>query len=315
MEQSSDNLKDVYKEINTVDGEFAVTMEGGSSCEFAETSIHNYCHYGSNSEKGKCHNYFEMASSGVIRLLINLKEKCNLEYDKLAEYAILFLSYKLNQNEKNKLTDLNEFYTSYIETNEYYNNNIKVNDLTYKEIINRKKDLMNIKEISKFNDPFGILLLLYYVINSSNWNCEKWSQKANEFVKNFETLNNDSNNIKDNPFSQILSTLSDDYNNLKNIYRDKKSCNFQPLPELTSQTSPVDSSVKVSGQTLGKIPEGTSSSLSILNTVIPGLSTFAIPVFLGVAYKYSLFGIDKLFQRQYIKKKLKKVKKEMEINI
>ncbi|SCL89167.1 Plasmodium variant antigen protein Cir/Yir/Bir, putative [Plasmodium chabaudi chabaudi] len=36
---------------------------------------------------------------------------------------------------------------------------------------------------------------------------------------------------------------------------------------------------------------------SILNTLISGLSIFSvIPAFLGIAYKYSLFGIDKLFQ-------------------
>ncbi|SCL86997.1 Plasmodium variant antigen protein Cir/Yir/Bir, putative [Plasmodium chabaudi chabaudi] len=299
MAESSCSIEDVYKEFNNIDSEFGVKMQGESSSEFAEQSIHDYCHYGNSPGKGNCHNdYLKMASSGVIRLLTNLK-KCNLEYDKLAEYAILFLSYKLNQKKTDKLTDLNDFYNKYIETNKCYNNNIKVNDLTYKDIINKKINLLNIKEISKFNDPFGILLLLYLVINSKNWNCEQWSQKANEFVKNFETLNKDSNNIKDNPFSQILSTLSDDYNNLKNIYQDKKSCKFQPLPELTSQTSPVDNS--------GKVSEATPSSSLILNTVIPVLSTFfVISLFLGVAYKYSLFGFGKRSQKRYLRENIKK---------
>ncbi|SCL93305.1 Plasmodium variant antigen protein Cir/Yir/Bir, putative, partial [Plasmodium chabaudi adami] len=59
-----------------------------------------------------------------------------------------------------------------------------------------------------------------------------------------------------------------------------------------------------------------NTSSSILNTLISGLSIFSvIPAFLGIAYKYSLFGIDRLFQRHYIRNKLKKIKKKMELNI
>ncbi|VEV54547.1 CIR protein PIR protein [Plasmodium vinckei vinckei] len=315
MTQSSDNLKDLYKEIFRINDYFYEGEQGLLLVDDKDGSLHEYCHYGRISGNGKCNSYFEMASSGVIHLLKSL-EKYGLENDKLAEYAILWLSYKLDQKQKDKLTDLNKFYTDHIETNEYYNNKINGNDsLSYKEIINRNNDLMNINEISKFNDPFGILLLLYYAIDLKNWNCTKYSNDANEFVKKFEELNKDSNNKENSSFSQILSTLSNDYENIKKIYNDKKSCKISPLPQIEPIKNFVEISGKDSGQTLGQTPEGTLSSSSILNTVIPSLSTFAIPVFLGVAYKYSLFGIDKLFQRQYIRNKLKKIKKKMELNI
>ncbi|EUD69631.1 hypothetical protein YYG_05147 [Plasmodium vinckei petteri] len=265
-----------------------------------------------------------MASSGVIHLLQTLKDKKGLEYDKLAEYAILWLSYKLSIKSNNNGINLNDFYTNYIETNNYYNNKIKGNDsMTYKDIIDRNKYLMNIKEISKFNDPFSTLCYLYISIDDENPNCPKYLSYAKKFANKFEELNNDSKNIEDSSYTKLLSTLSNDYDNLKN-----KCPSFQSLPEIkTSQRSAqnivvapaqisVDKSGKGSEQTLGQTPEVTSSSSSISNTLISALSTFSvIPVFFGFAYKYSLFGIDKIFQRQYIRKKLKKIKKSMKINI
>ncbi|CAD2097654.1 CIR protein PIR protein [Plasmodium vinckei brucechwatti] len=278
------SIEKVYGDINTIDGYF-YEMKDGS--EFTHGSIRNYCPYRESNPKGlgTCMNYFQMARSGVIHLLENL-EKYNLEYEKLAEYAILFLSYKLKQHSqhKYKCANLNNFYTDHIEKNNDYNKKIKDNgSSTYKEIIDKKKDLMNTNEISKFNGPFSILVLLYNEIKKNKSNCEKCSKKANEFVQSFEKLNDDSNINGNASYRKLLFTLSDDYNNLKN-----KCTDFPPLPKI-------------------KTP---------LTKLIPVLSTIpVIPVFLGIAYKYSLFGIDKLFQRQYIRKKLKKVKKELKLNI
>ncbi|VEV57122.1 CIR protein PIR protein [Plasmodium vinckei vinckei] len=317
MAQSNHTIKDVYNDIFTINDYFYET-ENGQLIDNTNSNdlIHKYCHYDNHSGNGKCNDYFQRVSSAIIHLLEMLKDKLDSKYDKLAEYAILWLSYKLNEKPKDKLTDLNKFYTQYIEKNNDYNKNINGDDnMTYKNIIDKKKYLMNIKEISKFNDPFGMLLSLYYLINNKKLNCTNYLEKANEFADQFKNLNKDSNNTKDSPFIQILSTLSNDYENIKNIYHEKKSCEFPSLSKIEPKEIPVKNSEKGSGQSLGVTFEVTSSSSSILNTIIPGLSTFAIPVFLGVAYKYSLFGIDKLFQRQYIRNKLKKTKKKMELNI
>ncbi|SCL87443.1 Plasmodium variant antigen protein Cir/Yir/Bir, putative [Plasmodium chabaudi adami] len=111
--------------------------------------------------------------------------------------------------------------------------------------------------------------------------------------------------IENSSYNKLLSTLSNDYNNLKKIYGNKCT-NFKSLPELTPQKIPVGNSAKGGEQMLGKTYEATSSSSSILNTVIPVLSTFAIPVFLGVAYKYSLFGFGKRSQKRYLRENIKK---------
>ncbi|CAD2085884.1 CIR protein PIR protein [Plasmodium vinckei brucechwatti] len=279
MKQSPYSIKDVYKEINTIDGYFGEKKQGHGSVEHANGEINRYCPYIDTFNRGFCMNYLRMASSGVINLLDNLK-KYNLEYDKLAEYAILFLSYKLKQHSDHKYNsaNLNTFYTNHIEKNEYYNNmKIKDNGPTYKEIIEKKKDLMNmnINEISKFNEAFSILVLLYNEIKKNKTSCEKCSEKANDFSKNFENLNEDSNINGNTSYRNLLSTLSNDYDNFKSYYAEK--CNgCKDIPTLPKVKTPP-------------------------SKLIPVLSTFpVIPVFLGIAYK-TIF-----------KKKIKKDKEENE---
>ncbi|CAD2102144.1 CIR protein PIR protein [Plasmodium vinckei petteri] len=283
MEKPSYNIEDVYKEINTIDDYFREENRGEVIIEITDNTIHKYCHYRNNSGQGKCNDYLEKASSGVIHLLKNLKERYNLEYDKLSEYAILWLRYRLNQKAPYYDTQLDEFYTKHIVKNKCYNNKIKDSGSpTYKELIDKKKDLMNIQEMTKFSYPFKLLLLLYDTNKNNSGDCYHLDN-AKIFAKEFEKLSNDSNNKEGSSYNKLLYRLSDDYNNLKN-----KCTNFPPLPKI-------------------KTP---------LTTVIPVLSTFSvIPAFLGIAYKYSLFGVDKLFQRQYIRKKLKKITKKMKLNI
>ncbi|CAD2109159.1 PIR protein CIR protein [Plasmodium vinckei petteri] len=320
MAQSRHHLKNAYYDIFTISNYFFENNNGQLIVPNKYKSVRNYCHYGNTS--GKCHGYFELASSGVIHLLKTLRDKHHLEYDKLAEYAILWLNYKLNKKKNNKLTNLNHFYTNYIEKNEYYNKKINGNDgPTYKDIINKKKDLMDIKELSEFSYPFSILFYLNYVFHDESLLCTYYSGLAKDFVDQFKEFNNDSKNIEGSPYNKLLSTLSNDYKNLKNIYS-KKSCNLASLPELTPQKCPVDNSVKGSGQNslessleksvngstqisvekpvdnsveisgkdseqiIGQTLEVTSSSSSISTTLIPALSIFSIiPVFLGISYK------------------------------
>ncbi|CAD2096477.1 CIR protein PIR protein [Plasmodium vinckei brucechwatti] len=287
MGQSYSNIKDLYSVFNKIDGEFG---ENKDKSEFANGPIKKYCPKRNDSQTRTCVSYLQMARSGVINLLENL-EKYNLEYDKLAEYAILFLSYKLKQHSQYSGTKLNDFYTKYIvNNNDDYSKNIKFNGLTCKDIIDKKKNLMNTNEISKFNGPFSILVLLYNEIKKNNWDCTKYSEKANEFVQNFKELNEDSNINGNTSYNKLLSTLSNDYDNFKSYYAEKCS-DCKDIPTLPKVKTPP-------------------------SKLVPALSTFSvIPVFLGIAYKYSLFGVDKLFQRQYIRKKLKKVKKKLKLNI
>ncbi|CAD2110876.1 PIR protein CIR protein [Plasmodium vinckei petteri] len=272
MEKPSYNIEAVYKDINTINGYFDV--RDGGNVVHSKGPIHKYCPYYNTLGENYCFYYHQMATSGVINLVENLM-KYDLDYDKLAEYAILFLSYKLNENPEYSVRKLNDIYTKNIEKNEYYNNKIKVNGLTCKEIINRKKNLMNmnINEISKFNEAFSILCKLYNGIINNKLDCTKYPSYPENFANKFKELNDDSNINGNNSYSKLLSTLSDDYNHLKNKYGNDKSCNFLPIPKVKTPPSKL----------------------------IPVLSTFSvIPVFLGIAYK------------TIYKEKIKKSKEEIE---
>ncbi|EUD69574.1 hypothetical protein YYG_05212, partial [Plasmodium vinckei petteri] len=202
-----------YYDIYTINRYFFENDKGKLIVQRKYGPTHDYCHYENTS--GKCRDYFELASSGVIHLLKTLRDKYSLEYDKLAEYAILWLSYKLNMQKKRNFDKLNDFYTSYIVNNKCYDDKIKGNeDLTYKEIIDKKKDMMNmnIKEISKFNIPFYILFYLNYVFHDEYLPCKVYSGYAKRFANDFEKLSKDSKNIEESLYNKILSTLSDDYN-------------------------------------------------------------------------------------------------------
>ncbi|CAD2097951.1 CIR protein PIR protein [Plasmodium vinckei petteri] len=260
MAQRSYNIKDLYKEINTFADYFWDRVEGGGTLGFTDGSIRNYCPHDRRSDGiGTCYYYHEKATSGVINLVEKLI-KYGLDYDKLAEYAILFLSYKLYQYQEYSRRKLNDIYTNHIEKNEYYNK-IKINGMTCKDIINRKKDLMNmnINEISKFNGLFSILCKLYTECDKkkSYTNC---SNDAHDFAKNFENLNQDSNINGNTSYRKLLSTLSNDYDNFKINFAEKcNGCSDLPtLPEVKTPSSKL----------------------------IPALSTCSvIPVFLGIAYK------------------------------
>ncbi|CAD2109158.1 PIR protein CIR protein [Plasmodium vinckei] len=304
------NIKDVYTAISTINNYFRETEEYGSIVQRENKIIHTYCHYGNTSGNGNCSDYYQRVSSGVIHLLKKLKGMPGLKCDKLAEYAILWLSYKIIMKPRNNGVNLNHFYTNYIVKNNDYNNKIKSDDsLTYKAIIDTKNDLMNIKKISEFSYPFSILFVLYNRIKGNSLDCKKYLNYPQIFANKFEELSKDSNNIEGSSYNKMLSTLSDDYNNLKKIYGNKNSCNFPPLPEIEPKKNiaqnivgdRVEDSGKGSEQILGHTSEVTSSSSSISTTLIPALSIVSIiPVFLGVAYK------------TIYKKKTKKSKEEIE---
>ncbi|SCL82705.1 CIR protein, partial [Plasmodium chabaudi chabaudi] len=275
MTNPSYDIEKVYRDIYAIEDYFYVTEDGEFRVDIAHESILKYCNYKNTSETYDCNDYFQLASCGFIYLLKTLKDNYKLEDDKLAEYVILWLSYKLSRIRQHNFAKLNDFSTKYIVNNECYNEKIKDGDTTtYKDIIDKKKDLMdmNIIEISKFNGLFSILFYLYYLFHGECLDCEKNSSLANNFADIFKDLIKDSSNKENSPFSQILSTLLDDYNNLINKYGNKCS-----IPQSISQLTPQKISVESSLQT----SKGTSSP-SILNT-------------------YSLFGFGKRSQKRYLR--------------
>ncbi|ETB56394.1 hypothetical protein YYC_05823 [Plasmodium yoelii 17X] len=211
-------------------------------------------------------------------------------------YMISWFSYKLKQNSENDSTTINDFYNKHVINSGKYNNFTSA-AYTYtdlEEILKKKNDLLNIniKNLSKFYDAFKLLCSMYGDIVTSK-NSETLSDNANKFVKKYQELKRDSNHTDASSYNQILSILSTDYDKLKT------KCNSITLPDITTNISALTS-------------EDTSSSSSIGNKLFTVLSIFgAIAFFLGISYKYSLFGFRKRAKKQYLREKIKNIKKKM----
>ncbi|CDU20328.1 uncharacterized protein PY17X_1371900 [Plasmodium yoelii] len=210
-------------------------------------------------------------------------------------YVISWFSYKLKQNSEHNTTKINDFYTEYVNNSNKYGS-FKSHAYRYtdlKEFIAEQKDLLNIniEDLSKFYDAFKLICSMYGNFETNKH--EQLPDNATSFVNKYTELKDDSN-IKGTLHSQLLSALLTDYNNLKEKCKD-----IQPLPEITSNIYALSSGY-------------TSSSSSIGKKLFTVLSIFgAIAFLLGISYKYSLFGFRKRAQKQYLREKIKKIKKRM----
>ncbi|SCL83245.1 BIR protein [Plasmodium berghei] len=269
--------------------------ELGGTANFEFKQITNFDKYCPN---GDCNTNLEKITIGFLWLLeqcfstpINNNHNEN-NINAYFIYVVLWLSYQLNQITGQNFTKINDFYTNQVNNSGKYkkfiNDSSKFTDLN--EFINGQKDLfnINIKDLSKFYDASKLICSMY-------------------------ELNN--NNIEDTACSKIFSVLSTDYNNLKNECKDAQCSNFPTLSEIktiqTSVKSPEQTG-QISEQTYAQTSEVTSSSSSIGNKLFTVLSIFgAIAFFLGISYKYSLFGFRKRAQKQYLREKIKNIKKRM----
>ncbi|VTZ72723.1 PIR protein [Plasmodium yoelii] len=235
-------------------------------------------------------------SSGFIallKLLNDIDNNENLEGDKLVEYAILWLSYKLDQKKENETTKLEDFYNKNIKTNSCYDQKINAdsNSKINKSVICKKIESMNIdiKDISNFYDAFKSLCNMSSEIDANDYECNKCLENAGEFFEKCEKLKNAFDINKGSSYLQLLSSLSNDYKKFKEKYNSKCS-------NISLVACPRSSIIK-----------NTLIAIAITIAII----FIAASIFLGIAYKYSLFGIRKRFQKQKLREKLKNVKKRM----
>ncbi|ETB59983.1 hypothetical protein YYC_02822 [Plasmodium yoelii 17X] len=260
-------------------------------------NFNNYC------PSGNCNTEIDQITIGFLWLLEQYfteylnKGKIENDTKPFFLYIISWLSYKLNKNTEETFTTINEFYTKHVNDSNKYNKFKEDSSkfTGFKEFIDRQQDLfnINIEDLSKFYDASKLICSMYGNF-ANNLNEDELLNNANEFVKTYQELNRDSNNTSDSSRKQILSALSIDYGILRN-----KRSDIKFLPEITAKISALKS---------GDI----SSNSSITNKLFTVLSIFgAIAFLLGISYKYSLFGFRKRAQKQYLREKIKNIKKKM----
>ncbi|CDS44500.1 PIR protein [Plasmodium yoelii] len=255
----------------------------------------------------------------IINRITDFKGSSDKKHKSFIIYIMIWLSYMLSLKKVNNINNLNEFYGVHIKDNTHYNTCIKkekdcsnsLKDSTeymnFKEFIEANKCLMDIKfeDVSNLYDAFKLLCEMYTGLSANNRTDKRYLNNAKDFVKKYNELNKHPNITKDSPYYQVLSTLSNDYNNFKKYCKNNKNdCNDIPsLSPIKIKENIVQSSAHDHVQNTGAI----SSSSSIANKLIPVLSIFAaIPIFVGIAYKYSLFGFRKRSQKHHLREKIKK---------
>ncbi|SCL84700.1 BIR protein, partial [Plasmodium berghei] len=280
-----------------------------------EYKINDDQHFKQYCSNQKCDKDIDKINAGCLLLFnelfgstysFNNHAKNNID---AVYYIIIWLSYMLSLKSHNNITNLNDFYNQYINKNEKYKQSITgVTEYnSYKEIIDKKMDLLNMDNniISKFYAPFKLLYEMYTNFDENTSNCKTCSGNAYQFVEKYKELNGDSNNNDTSPYRKILSRLSTDYNNLKNKCKGVNDSDFPILPEIKTTKSFVKSSEETAQkiiQSSVQSSEVTSSNSSIGNKLFTVLSIFgAIAFFLGISYKYSLFGFRKRSQKQHLR--------------
>ncbi|EAA16695.1 uncharacterized protein PY17X_1000071 [Plasmodium yoelii] len=271
----------VWESINTIDTYFVDDPKKPGESNSMDI-LKLYCP-GNN-----CSSDEQKIIAGFIMLLnmFNDINDENIDSEKLVEYAILWLSYKLNQKKEDETIISNEFYTDYIEANSCYDKHITsdTSENINKSVIEKKiKSMnMNIKDISNFYDPFKSLFNMYSEFGpEKNTQCKTCLENAREFFEKYEKLKNSFDITKGYLYSQLWSSLSIDYHIFESKYNAECN-NVSPLV-----ACPRSSVTK--------------------NTLISiGFIFVAVSIFLGIAYKYSLFGFRKRSQKQHLREMLKK---------
>ncbi|EAA19091.1 putative yir1 protein, partial [Plasmodium yoelii yoelii] len=283
----------------------------------------NYRLEGSFTDKhcpdNSCDNDDKKISSAFIAFLVyfnNIGIDENLDSDKIAEYAILWLGHKLNQKTENGTTTLNKFYINHIEKNSHYNQKINTNSsnkIKKNDIENKIKSMnIDIKDMSNFYEVFKLLCKMGGEVDKKETQCNTCLINAREFYEKYENLKNSLDINKGSYYFQLWLSLSKDYDKFKEKYNTRGCSNIKFL-ETCSQSLVTKSPVTNCPVTTSPVTNSPATNCPATecpvtkNTLITIAIIFvAASILLGVSYKYSLFGFRKRSQKQHLREKLKK---------
>ncbi|SCL84782.1 Plasmodium variant antigen protein Cir/Yir/Bir, putative [Plasmodium chabaudi adami] len=294
------NFEFVWKDFpDTLDGAGNYQFKNDQICDaYCDGNCDKNCKTDLDKINVACFALFEMFFKNSDSLMENAKNNINI-----AGYILVWLSYILSLKGNEGIKNINDFYEQYIKDKDKYT--AKISGVTgytsYQNLIDKYKELMTADNnyMSKLYPPLKSLCELYNGCIICESDCTNCLEKANDFAQKYNELENSNNNESDS-YKNILYSLSTDYNHLKRYLSEVcHSCHDTSFPNIEAPRGSF------------QIFEATSSSSSIASKLIPTLLVFAISVFLGIAYKYSLFGFDKRLHKQYLREKVKKIKKKM----
>ncbi|ETB63465.1 hypothetical protein YYC_00220 [Plasmodium yoelii 17X] len=278
--------------------------------------------------KESCNNDIDKINAGCLWLINEFfvrlgfsADPHTLKYDSVC--IIIWLGYIISLKSHNGINKLIDYYSSHIQNNEEYSKREISDDKykNYKNIIDEIQEYMNI-DINDMPKFYKLLKLLCNMNTAyTNNNSSNFSEYANKFADRYTELFNNDNNDKDNSYNKILNVLSIYYdkfgkgNKFNTTSIDRPSLPTQKTtqkdnpedPEVTKATEISSEQGKSDISTATPSSNMTLSDSSLVNKLVIVLPILAaIPIFLGIAYKYSLFGFRKRSQKQKLREKLKK---------
>ncbi|SCL86556.1 CIR protein [Plasmodium chabaudi adami] len=309
---------------------------------FDDEILKVYCPAKKIGGKRECDSNGLKVSSAFIAMLEYFKStddyEDNLKNDKLAEYAILWLNYKIKQN-KNILFGVNDIYDM-TTRNDWFTE--------HREYIDKKKDIMTIY-YSYLNKLYTLLKEICNTITKCNESPSKEEcvEYANKCVKLYQEYakTGPTHHEYCNPYCHILSNLKDDYEKFRKKYNENKenklpeftmpngveSCKSlcrkkEQKPKAEDQVTEQQESVistenilsdqpspEVSDSQEGQLDEPDSITLSSVTSTsinngnkLPYIAVpfVLIPIILGISYKYLIHGRGKKVKKKKNEKKI-----------
>ncbi|SCL92790.1 CIR protein [Plasmodium chabaudi adami] len=306
--------KELCEGIDQIE-DFIVFDSESQKYTFKDKILEAYCSSSENGGKGQCDTESQKLSSAFMGLLEYFKKMdCeNPEDDKLAQYAILWFSYKISQNRnieflKNTMYDI-------ITQNEWLSE--------HSESIEKIKDIMGI-HFEYLNRLYRFLKGICETI--TNCKDSSTSSKCQESAKKCSDLYRAC--IVQLPWREICNPYCSVLTNLKNDY-EKIRENYKNLPELELTEGLSECNVECSKQeerhkarvAAQNRSSGGSEIGTSTKTSLPGLSVtptninngnklpyiaiplILIPIILGISYKY----LTPVWRKKMKKKTMKKI--------
>ncbi|WBY60507.1 PIR protein [Plasmodium yoelii yoelii] len=213
--------------------------------------LNNYCDnvdFSSSFCNNNFQSDFDKISAGCVYLLDEFIKECGVDPSlaknniNIVDYILIWLSYMINLKYSEEENIITCFYSAYIHECDKYKKKIdKLTDYKdYKDIIDKKWYLLNMdsNNASKFYKAFKLLCEMYTDFDEKKKDCTNYSEKANEFVKQYEELYEEYNSTNDSSYKQVLCTLSTDYDNLIKKCNDTQCCKSSSLPTIETEKIP-----------------------------------------------------------------------------
>ncbi|SCL85505.1 Plasmodium variant antigen protein Cir/Yir/Bir, putative [Plasmodium chabaudi adami] len=308
--------EELCKAIDDIE-EFVVFDPKSKNYKFNDEILNSYCPIKDMDGKGKCDNDDLKLGSAFMALLENFNsiDGENPDGDKIYQYAILWLSYKINQNPN--IEFIRTTIDNILKQNEWYK---ELNIPEYDKKNTIRFHYIHLTNLYKFLK--GICETINKCKDSSNTEgCIKAAKECGQLYRTCliafpwaEICN---------PYCSVMSNLKKDYDEIRKKYSDKN------LPELELTEGLLECDEECSKHTkryeewlaAQNNSSGGSEKVSILANSLPGSSVtptsinngnklpyiavplILIPIILGISYKY----LKPVWRKKMKKKTMKKI--------